>query len=42
MAFQQTEPLPASTHLAYRLNNNTWNGSTNLQLIIEYVAEPDD
>ncbi|MFN7207906.1 MAG: single-stranded-DNA-specific exonuclease RecJ [Burkholderiales bacterium] len=42
IAFQRTEPLPASTHLAYRLNNNTWNGSTNLQLIIEYVAEPDD
>ncbi len=42
IAFQRTEPLPSTTWLAYKLSNNTWNGTTTSQLIIEYVLASDE
>ncbi|KAF1005261.1 MAG: single-stranded-DNA-specific exonuclease RecJ [Burkholderia sp.] len=36
--FNHTEPLSARATIAYRLANNTWNGVTRVQLIIEHAA----
>lgn len=36
--FNHTEPLPARAHIAYRLAQDTWNGVTRVQLIVEHAT----
>ena len=37
--FQRTEVLPERAKLAYRLDLNTWNGQTSVQLLVEAISE---
>ena len=37
--FGHNEPLPRMATLAYRLDVNTWRGETNVQLVVEGMAE---
>ena len=37
--FGHSEPLPRVATLAYRLDVNTWRGETNVQLVVEGMAE---
>ncbi|RKP50440.1 single-stranded-DNA-specific exonuclease RecJ [Trinickia fusca] len=36
--FNHTEPLPARARIAYRLAQDTWNGVTRVQLIVEHAT----
>ena len=36
--FQHTEALPERAKLAYRLDLNTWNGQTSVQLLVEAIS----
>ena len=35
--FNHAEPLGASAYVAYRLDNNTFNGITRVQMVIEHA-----
>src|SRR5690606_11382911 len=38
--FNRTEPLPEYVDMAYRLEQNFWNGTVTAQLIVEYACQP--
>lgn len=37
--FNRTAPLPATAHLAYRLDINDWQGQQSVQFVVEGVEE---
>jgi single-stranded-DNA-specific exonuclease len=38
--FNHAEQLGSHAHIAYRLDNNTFNGVTRVQMIVEHAVSP--
>lgn len=39
IAWNRTDPLPERAHVAWRLDANTWNGRTQVRMVLEAVED---